>query len=87
LSSPTARRFCGSAKGEAARAVVMDMNASYEEEIREHSPQADIVYDLFHVVAKYWREVIDRVRVDEQIAFVAFIKSYIFTHARHAQGD
>ncbi len=47
------------------KAVVMDMNASYEEEIRKHAPQADIVYDLFHVVAKYGREVIDRVRVDE----------------------
>ena len=30
-----------------------------------HCPQAQIVYDLFHVVAKYGREVIDRVRVDE----------------------
>lgn len=30
-----------------------------------HCPQAAIVYDLFHVVAKYAREVIDRVRVDE----------------------
>jgi len=29
------------------KAVVMDMNASYEEEIKEHSPQADIFYDLF----------------------------------------
>ena len=28
-------------------------------------PKAEIVYDLFHVVAKYAREVIDRVRVDE----------------------
>ncbi|MGI2860792.1 transposase, partial [Shewanella algae] len=28
-------------------------------------PQAKVVYDLFHVVAKYGREVIDRVRVDQ----------------------
>jgi transposase len=47
------------------RAVVMDMNATYEQEVRLHCPQAEIVYDLFHVVAKYAREVIDRVRVDE----------------------
>lgn len=47
------------------RAVVMDMNAAYEEEVRAHCPFAEIVYDLFHVVAKYGREVIDRVRVDE----------------------
>ena len=47
------------------RAVAMDMNAAYAEEVRAHCPQAQIVYDLFHVVAKYGREVIDRVRVDE----------------------
>jgi len=47
------------------QAVVMDMNPAYEEEVRAHCPRAVIVYDLFHVVAKYAREVIDRVRVDE----------------------
>lgn len=46
-------------------AVVMDMSVSYFEEVRAHCPQATVVYDLFHVVAKYAREVIDRVRVDE----------------------
>jgi transposase len=47
------------------RAVAMDMNPAYEEEVRARCPHAEIVYDLFHVVAKYGREVIDRVRVDE----------------------
>jgi transposase len=47
------------------QAVVMDMNAGYAEEVRARCPNAEIVYDLFHVVAKYGREVIDRVRVDE----------------------
>jgi len=47
------------------KVVVMDMNAAYDEEVRAWCPQAEIVYDLFHVVAKYGREVIDRVRVDE----------------------
>jgi transposase len=46
-------------------AAVMDMSEAYEAETRAHCPQAAIVYDLFHVVAKYGREVIDRVRVDE----------------------
>lgn len=46
------------------KAVVMDMNAAYELEVRRHCKQALIVFDLFHVVAKYGREVIDRVRVD-----------------------
>lgn len=47
------------------KAVAMDMHAAFEEEVRLHCPQAEIVYDLFHVVAKYGREVVDRVRVDE----------------------
>lgn len=47
------------------RAVGMDMSTAYEMEVRHHCPQAEIVFDLFHVVAKYGREVIDRVRVDE----------------------
>jgi transposase len=47
------------------QAVVMDMSAAYVHEVHARCPQAEIVYDLFHVVAKYGREVIDRVRVDE----------------------
>lgn len=49
----------------ALRAVAMDMNSAYDLEVRAHCPNAEVVYDLFHVVAKYGREVIDRVRVDE----------------------
>lgn len=44
------------------KAVVMDMNGAFEEEVKAQAPQAAIVYDLFHVVMKYGREVIDRVR-------------------------
>ena len=47
------------------KAVVMDMNTAYDLEVRAQCPNAEVVYDLFHVVAKYGREVIDRVRVDE----------------------
>lgn len=46
-------------------AVAIDMTTAYELEIQAYCPQAEIVYDLFHVVAKYGREVIDRVRVDQ----------------------
>jgi transposase len=46
-------------------AVGMDMNTAYELEVQLHCPQAAVIYDLFHVVAKFGREVIDRVRVDE----------------------
>jgi transposase len=42
----------------------MDMNASYELEVRRHCPNAAVFFDLFHVVAKYGHDVIDRVRVD-----------------------
>ena len=55
----------GPAGCRAIRAVVMDMSSAYEREVRAHCPEAEIVFDLFHVVAKYGREVIDRVRVDE----------------------
>lgn len=46
------------------QAVAMDMNTAFDLEVRQHCPNARIVYDLFHVVAKYGREVISRVRVD-----------------------
>jgi transposase len=38
------------------KAVVMDMTTAYEEEVRAQCPNAMVVYDLFHVVAKYGRE-------------------------------
>lgn len=55
----------GDAGCKAIRAVAMDMNAAYANEVRDRCPNAAIVYDLFHVVAKYGHDVIDRVRVDE----------------------
>ncbi|WP_174923942.1 ISL3 family transposase, partial [Burkholderia contaminans] len=50
---------------ERIEAVAIDMTTAYELEIKAQCPQAEVVYDLFHVVAKYGREVIDRVRVDQ----------------------
>lgn len=47
------------------KAIAMDMSAAYSNEVPEWCPKAKIVYDLFHVVMKYGREVIDRVRVDQ----------------------
>jgi transposase len=55
----------GPARCAQIKAVAMDMNTAYDLEVRAHCPNAEVVYDLFHVVAKYGREVIDRVRVDE----------------------
>jgi len=45
-------------------AVAMDMNTAFDLEVRHHCPNARVIYDLFHVIAKYAREVISRVRVD-----------------------
>ena len=46
-------------------AVAIDMNGAYEAEVQAQCPQAQIVYDQFHVLAKYGREVIDAVRAAE----------------------
>jgi hypothetical protein len=43
----------------------MDMNTAFDLEVKQHCPQAEVVYDLFHVVARYGRDVIDRIRVDQ----------------------
>jgi len=43
----------------------MVMNPVYEQEVRHQCPIARIVHQLFHVVAKYGREVSDRGWVDE----------------------
>lgn len=42
----------------------MDMNTAFDAEVKHWCPKAKVVYDLFHVVAKYGREVVARVRVD-----------------------
>ena len=36
-------------------AVAMDMNTAFDLEVKQHCPQAEVVYDLFHVVARYGR--------------------------------
>lgn len=58
-------QLLGPARCSRIKAVAMDMHAAFVLEVKAHCPKADIVFDLFHVVAKYGREVIDRVRVDE----------------------
>jgi transposase len=55
----------GPARCAQLEAVAVDMWAPYATEVRAHCPQARLVYDLFHVVAKYGVEVVDRVRTDE----------------------
>jgi transposase len=50
---------------QAIEAVAMDMWEPYINRVRYHCPNAQIVFDLFHVVRAYG-EVIDEVRRDEQ---------------------
>lgn len=57
--------WLGTERCRAIRAVAMDMNTAFDLEVKRHCRKAKVVYDLFHVIAKYGREVIDRVRVDE----------------------
>jgi transposase len=46
-------------------AVVSDMAAGFRRAVEKACPHAAQVYDLFHVVAKYSREVVDVVRTEE----------------------
>jgi transposase len=47
------------------QAVVIDLARPYVKAVRTHCPQAAIVYDLFHALARYTADVLDRVRMDE----------------------
>lgn len=46
-------------------AVASDMAAGFRNAVEKACPHAALVYDLFHVVAKYSREVVDVVRLQE----------------------
>jgi transposase len=45
-------------------AAVMDMWRPFRDEVRAWCPNVEIVFDLFHVLQKYAKDVIDRTRVD-----------------------
>jgi len=47
------------------QAVSMDWWEAYEKAVEECLPNAEIIWDLFHIVKKYNKEVVDRVRLDE----------------------
>ena len=46
-------------------ACAMDMWDPYEAAVRKHCPQAEIVYDPFHIISAYGREVVDKTRIEE----------------------
>lgn len=49
----------------AIEAVGIDMNAGYEKEIQAQCPNVEIVWDQFHVVKNYSKDVVDRIRIDQ----------------------
>lgn len=56
--------FSGTDYLSCVKAVAMDMNASYNALVKEHLPQAEIVYDRYHVQAQFGRDVLGKVRLD-----------------------
>ncbi len=46
-------------------AVAMDMNASYNKLVEKHLPQAQIIYDRYHMQAQFGKEVLGVVRLEE----------------------
>ena len=46
-------------------AVAMDMNASYNSLVEKYLPQAEIVYDRYHMQAQFGKEVLGVVRLEE----------------------
>jgi transposase len=59
------RTVFGTEACEGIEAVSMDWWRAYEEAVKACLPNAQVVWDLFHVVKKYNLEVVDRVRLDE----------------------
>jgi transposase len=57
--------WMGSRVCEQIEAIAMDMNTAMDLEAQAHCPNAYIVFDLFHAVTKFDREVGDRIRVDQ----------------------
>ena len=57
--------WLGTAACQRIEAVGMDMNTAFDLEVQAHCPNARVVYDLFLVVAKFGREVVVRVRLDQ----------------------
>ncbi|AQR69262.1 hypothetical protein BZG29_13585 [Janthinobacterium sp. LM6] len=45
--------------------LLVEMNTAMGIDVRQYCPSAGVVCDLFHVVARFRRKVVDRVRVDQ----------------------
>ena len=61
-------KFFGDVPSDALSAVIavaMDMNAFYNKLVTKHLPNAQIVYDRFHMQSQFGRDVLGVVRLDE----------------------
>src|SRR3546814_18733665 len=54
----------GPARCAQVQAVAMDMNTDYALQVLHPCPNAQVVYDMFHVSSKYCRGVLTRVGVE-----------------------
>jgi transposase len=61
---PFFREFLGRRRSRRLRTVCMDMWAAYAKSVRVHAPQAQILFDRFHIV-KHLNEALDELRRSE----------------------
>lgn len=68
-------------------AVAMDMNASYHCLIEKYLPQAQIVYDRYHMQAQFGKEVLGTVRLEEARKHKANAKELLADISEHTDKD
>ena len=68
------------------KAVAMDMNASYNILVEQHLPQAEIVYDRYHMQAQFGKDVLGVVRLQEARAHKQQSKELLET-SRQEESD
>ena len=62
--------FVGEGWMDGVEAVACDMNSDFQEAFEERCPHIQTVFDHFHIVQHFNREVVDKVRKDEQARLV-----------------
>ena len=58
--------FVGEDWMDGVEAIACDMNSDFQEAFEERCPHIQVVFDHFHIVQHFNREVVDKVRKDEQ---------------------
>nr|WP_256679421.1 transposase [Pseudomonas sp. Fl4BN1] len=65
-------------------AVAMDMNTAFNIEVRQHCPQARVVYDLFHVVAN---TAVKSLIVYESMRPCSGRRTWLFSESLYPRGE